>query len=999
MSSHSYLRTYLSPVFVGRAAQLQLLSEAMERAQTGSGATVLIAGEAGIGKSRLVHEVLNLPVAHDFVLLQGRCFEQDETLPYAPWIDLLRGSNILESFSKDSAVLHSLAPLLPVISPHSRSARGLTLKGVQEKYRLFNALFRALTAHRPTLVLIEDIHWSDDVSLEFLLYLARRIESQAFLLLLTSRSEEASPSLRAFLTTLERERRAAQIRLEHLDFTGVADMVSAILKPIRPLPAEFMQAMYEWTEGIPFFVEEILSVLPNPDEVNLKSLINIPIPRTIRQTVQTRIQQLSENARTLVTLAAVAGRQFDFALLQIATGQNERVMLESIKELIAAQVIVEETPPRNGHQDQFAFRHALTRETIYAELLQRERASLHQILLSALEKICEDAARREERMTELAFHAFESGAWKKAIQYAQRAGEQAEAFYSPRSVVEQYTRALQAAYHLGDTALDLIPVYRARGHAFEMLGEFEPARADFLQVLDLARTRRAQHAEWQALLDLGFLWASRDAHSTQTYLEQALYVARSLNEQAILARTLNRVGNWHAISLQPSRAYLLHQEALEIFEMLSDEAGRAETLDLLAVAHLIGGDFVKSIEYYERTIPLWRTLGERRGLSSSLSALAVCNASYTGSVVVTPLIPLRESVKYGEEATQLAYEIDWRAGETIALAAMAIGLGGMGEYGRAFDSARQALQIAQEIGHQQYTTVANWVLGALYLDVLAHDLACTFFEKALLDANSSTPNWIPLSLSYLATAYLEQNDYSRAEGLLNTFLTPDLGARATGERFVWTVQGELALAQGDAKLARSIAERLVQAADDETYGIGAMPRVALLYGRALIASRRKAEAAKYLEAVIETAQVRGLRNILWRALIARGKLFRTMARGSAARETFDEARRLIQTLSDSIEDVAVRENFSKRALGQIPLDHSLTSEDLQKKRFGGLSARERQIATRIARGESNREIAGELIVSQRTVESHVANIMLKLGLSSRAQIAAWAVERGLKGEN
>src|ERR671925_1985204 len=105
--------------------------------------------------------------------------------------------------------------------------------------------------------------------------------------------------------------------------------------------------------------------------------------------------------------------------------------------------------------------------------------------------------------------------------------------------------------------------------------------------------------------------------------------------------------------------------------MLSDEAGRAETLDLLAVAHLIGGDFVKSIEYYERTIPLWRTLGERRGLSSSLSALAVCNASYTGSVVVTPLIPLRESVKYGEEATQLEYEIDWRAGETIALAAMA----------------------------------------------------------------------------------------------------------------------------------------------------------------------------------------------------------------------------------------------------------------------------------------------------------------------------------------
>src|SRR5919109_396431 len=175
-----------------------------------------------------------------------------------------------------------------------------------------------------------------------------------------------------------------------------------------------------------------------------------------------------------------------------------------------------------------------------------------------------------------------------------------------------------------------------------------------------------------------------------------------------------------------------------------------------------------------------------------------------------------------------------------------------------------------------------------------------------------------------------------------------------------------------------------------------MPRVALLSGKALMASRRKADAAKFLEATIETTRERNVRNILWRALIAQGKLFRTMARGTAAREAFGEARILIQKIAESITDGSVREMFLKRALSQIPREHSPTSEDLQKKRFGGLSTRERQIATRIARGESNREIATGLVLSQRTVESHVANIMSKLGLSSRSQIAAWIVEREMK---
>jgi predicted ATPase len=244
--------------------------------------------------------------------------------------------------------------------------------------------------------------------LEVLLYLARRLEPHPILLLLTYRSDEVHPSLAHFLALLDRERVATELALSRLTASEVDAMMRAILELNRPVPAGFLDLMYALTEGNPFFIEETLKSLITASELHLAEGVwdwmpieQMRIPRSVQDAVQRRVVQLSPAARRVLTLAAVAGRRFDFALLQQVTGCAEDDLLCHIKELIAAQLVVEESAER------FAFRHALTRQAIYVQLLARERQALHRTIADTLQRLY--AATPDSHLGELAYHSYEAG--------------------------------------------------------------------------------------------------------------------------------------------------------------------------------------------------------------------------------------------------------------------------------------------------------------------------------------------------------------------------------------------------------------------------------------------------------------------------------------------------------------------------------------------------------------------------------------------------------------
>ncbi len=998
----------ITPHMIGRASQLATLQHLVRRAKRSEGQLVLISGEAGVGKSRLVAEVKTYATAQGFLLLQGNCFPTDLTYPYAPLLDLLRSL-----FASHPAVplateleqlAHELFPLLPELVSNQTMPQ-LSLEPEQEKRRLFAVLANffvhlssSSSSSSPLLLIIEDVHWSDGTTLDFLHALARRIVSQPLLLVVTYRQEEIRSELSSWLAQLAHERLAKEVQLAPLARNDVDTMLSALFDQQhtafdmrRFLHGELLDTLYTLTEGNPFFVEETLNTMIAAGDVfyvqgywNRRLLRAERIPRSVQHAVQERTQHLGAEAKQVLTLAAVAGRHFDFALLQQLTQYDESQLLMIMKELVSAHLVVEEFAER------FAFRHALTRQAIYTQLLARERILLHQSIAETMEQF--PAASLDAHLEDLAYHFYQARVWQKALDYAQRAGEKVLQLYSHRAAINYFTWALDAADHLAHAPTPAL--YRARGQAYEMLGEFEQAQHDYILALEGARVMNDGVAEWQSVIDLGFLWAGRDYVQAETWFRQALMLAQALNDPALHARSLNRVGNWYLNVEQPDEALRCHQEALTIFQELHDAQGIAETLDLLGMTSYLGGDLIQGTSYYQQAIAHFRELGDKPGLTSSLATLTIRGPTYqTDTMVAAASLP--EVYRDAEEALKLAREIGRRSDEAYALLQMGLCLGSQGEYGRALAAVRQSLDIAEEIEHRQWQAAAYTVLGGMDCGLLAYSQARYFFEQALaLSREIGSLFWTQIATGYLASVNILLKDFTQAEALLHAALNADTPAQTMAQRMVWCAAVELALAQKRPERALEIIDQLMASAVHVAENQSSL-RVSKLRGEALAALQRPAEAEIAFLRAQEIAWKQGVRPMQWRMCIVLGNFYQAQERKPEAEQAFATAHSLIEELAATMSDEPLRDHFLRHATTMFPHTHPRSPRRSTKQAYGGLTEREREVAILIAQGKSNQTIADILVVTKRTVETHIGNIMFKLGYTSRTQIALWAVDKGL----
>jgi len=987
----------LCPLLIGRQEHIGVLQHLLEQALNGTGQVIVLSGEAGIGKSRLVAEVRTSAVPAGMRILQGTLFEPDRSLPYAALLDLFRRNFAASSPAEIARDLGSAGPelvkLLPELALHLPDLVPTPLlEPEQEKRRLIETLTRffvQLSATQPLLIVIEDLHWSDETSLEFLLSLSRRIAEHSLLLLMTYRSDEAHASLRHLLAQLDRERLASEMGLGPLDKSEVEAMIRAIFQLQRSLSADGLDEMYRLTEGNPFFIEETLKALVVAGDVfsrdgvwERKALSEFNIPRSIHDAVQRRVQQLTPAAREALELAAVAGQRFDVTLLQALTNSDERTLLQLVKELIAAQLVVE------ASAEQVAFRHALTRQAIYSELLAWERKSLHRSIAETIERLY--TASLDARLAELAYHTYEAGLWERALDYAQRLGERSLALYAPRAAIDQFTHALDAARHLARPPSPAL--YHRRGLAYETLGDFERARADYEAALHAARAQHDHPAEWQALLDLGLLWAGRDYAQTEAYYRQAFALAQTMADPIHLAQSQNRLGNWHLNVDQPLEAIRFHQEALALFQAAGHQQGIAETLDLLGMASLLNSARLECAAYLERAVALWREIGDRQWLSSSLATLALCGLCYHTDKVIpaTQCLPAT-----AEEALQLAREIGWYPGEAYALLVLASCLGPRGEYARAWDLARQSLAIADEIEHRQWATASRWALGAILLDLLALEQAREVLEQGWKLATAiGSQHWIGCIAGLLSATYLAHGFHTQAEAVLAEALPPGAPFLSVSQRWAWCGRAELALAQHQPEEALRITDALI-ASTPNTNAERKPLRVVYLRGAALVALQQPKEAEAALSSAYRLASEQGWRSLFWRLGVDLGQCYRVQRRHVEAEQCFAAARTELESLAAGVSDDLLRATFLERAHAMLPPPRPALLRRAQSNDYGGLTARELEVARLVAHGKSNRAIAETLIVSERTAESHVTNILLKLNLTSRVQIAAWATGKGL----
>jgi DNA-binding CsgD family transcriptional regulator/tetratricopeptide (TPR) repeat protein len=1013
--------TLVCPVLVGRTAPLEAFGRALRGARGRGGGTVLVSGEAGVGKSRVLRAAAEAARGEGFLVLQGASFEADRALPFGPLLDLVRG---FAAATSPAVAAHAFAPAVPELLALFPELAGVIADGEPApptdpehgRRRLFHAILQALdllARRQPLLLVFEDVHWSDDATLDLLHHLARGLNENAVVLALSYRSDEIGPRLGRLLAELDRARLAAELPLACLTTDEVATMLRAIFGDDAALGEGFTGLLHDLTEGNPFFVEEVLKALVVAGDVaptaegrwRARPLERVHVPRSAIEAVRRRLSGLSGPARELASMAAVVGRRFDFALLQAITDHDEPTLLALVKELIAAQLVVDESA------DRIAFRHALTREAIYAELLARERVALHRQVTQAIERL--HAPSLDSVVETLAYHTFEAGEWARARGYAARAAEHALALFAPREALAHLNRAVAAARREGiapDAAL-LMP----RGRASETLGDFDAALEDFSTVLRAARAEGNGDEEWQAQHALGMLWAARDYTRAGEARHAALVLARASGDPARIARSLNRVGNWHLNLEQPAPARRCHDEALALLQREGDDRGVAETVDLIAMACHIAGDEAEAVAHYERAAALFAELGNRRGLAAAQALTALCGPSFHCSGTVFGWSEVTPEVLATERPVLLTQEIGWRAGEAFCRFLLADCLAWRGAYDRALRLGRSALAIAEELEHLEWQAGASRVLGVIALDLFAVAEARDRLQRAhaiALQLGSRT--WTRWTAAPLSIALARGGEIVGALAILEAVAAPsslgrealrpgDEDAKTLGERLLRLAHCEVLLAAGNAAEALALVEARIReehtAAEPPASGnfdrTTVLPRHSLLRGQALLALDRPEEAEAALHRACAEAIAADAPPLLWRAHAALAQSHRALRQRVAARAELDAAGRIAGELAARIPDDRLLAAFRRGVAARIPAPARLSPRQQAKEAYGGLTRREREVATLVAGGNSNRAIARALFIGERTVEDHVAHALAKLDFLSRAQLAAWAVQIGL----
>lgn len=958
---------------------------------------MLLSGEAGIGKSRLTRSLVDHARSLGFVTLTGACFETDRAHPYAPILDLVR---VLASVSSPALAAFYFAPAaadLVTLFPELQSILAdagprATFSPEEDRRRLFQSFtdsVRTIAQVQPLLLVIEDVHWSDDATLELVLHLARRIGSLPVTMILTFRSDEVGPRLTRLLADLDRARCATEITLRPLNASDVSAMLGAIFGSRAVLDAGFVHSLHSFTEGNPFFVEELLKALLVSGDISCtedvwraRPLEQVHVPRTATEAVGRRLAGLSAAARRVASVAAVAGRRFDFELLQALTDHEEGALLELIRELIRAQLVVEETA------DRFAFRHALTRESMRTQLLLRERVALHRAIATTLRTRWHESTHDLDE--DLAYHAFESSAWESAGFHARRAADHAWTLCAPREALQQLDRAVVATVRAGIIADPALLI--ARGRAHETLGSFAQANEDFTMACDAAREQGHRAVAWQALHALGMLWAARDYERAGQYRRDALALARALEDPVLVARSLNRIGNWYVNREAPQSGIPYHDEALAIFERADDARGVAETVDLLAMSHHIAGEQRAAVALYERSITLFTALDDRRGLVNALAVMLVCGPSHHASPGAVSASALTTEQFEHERSVRLAVEIGWRAGEAFARYLLADCLSWRGEYARAIRFARESLVIAEELEHREWQCGARRVLGVTALELGDLSGALSQLEAAHdIARRLGSATWIRWTGSPLAVALARSGAVSRASGVLDAIdqivpCSADSTYRTLGAQHVTLARAASALAAG---LNTTVLDLL---SAEQSRGA---PQVGLVRAKALAAEQRWDDATEALSRARSDAELQGALPLLVRIDATLGAVLLGQRRRVKARQAFDGARALAEMLCQPLDDELLITAFRAEIDRIAPPPPERTTQQAAKAEHGGLTRRERDTAVLIAAGHSNRDIARALGIGERTVEGYVAGALSKLRVTSRAQIAIWAVEQGL----
>jgi tetratricopeptide (TPR) repeat protein len=790
--------------FVGRGNEFGLLVGLLARLTSGSGHVVLLEGEPGIGKSRLMRELADYSAARSLCTLSTNCYEIERAMAYQPVIDLV--AKALDLASSDT--LHKLAPvsLAEIAALVPAVAERVAVPSLSADFpearqaRLFGAvlqLFAALAAGRQLVVMIDDIQWADDASVQFVHYFARRAASRPLLLVCAYRAEELETEerLATLVESLRRESHARHVPLARLQLADTEALLQRLDHPALKAPG-LAARLHRETDGNAFFLTSMLHALTEGESAAAPAG-ELPLPEALRASVRARIGHVPAQARTALDIAAVLGRRFDFETLAAVSREPEETLLAALEALVKRRLLREE--PEDGYYD---FSHDKVREVVYREIGAARRVSLHREVAQALESRSEGDPR--ERDARLAEHYERGHAWKKALQYLVLAAERSQKLFALRDALHWLDRAVALAEaHPGATDLDL---YARRGAARAQAGQTDGAVADIRRVIEAARARGERERARDAVIQLGMAYRRADDYEQATQcLTQALAESRAMHDERHAADTLYHLGTVAWSNSRNREAIAFHQEAVEICERLG-------LTDLVAVqayhgrgeAHYNNLEPKAAIACYERSLELARGIGDKSYESENLMMVGYACTGYMG---LADYVRAEASFQAALEIARKA-DLQWHMGPTLLGLDHVRGCTGSGE--EALAGMLKTLRWLESLKQPRYQLIAYDLISHLLLELGRNREAAEHCERALaLGSATRITFWRSRLEANLAIARLRLGRLDVGPALERA--AAYCRQNAEGFQLARCLEGlaELAAARGDAAACRAHAAELL----------------------------------------------------------------------------------------------------------------------------------------------------------------------------------------------
>jgi predicted ATPase/class 3 adenylate cyclase len=564
----------LSP-FVGRDDALAVLERAWAAARSGRGQVALVAGDAGIGKSRLLFE-LQRRVGGDATWVQGDCISYGQSIPFLPVVDMLKRNFGIDDVDTEASVIAKIGrgcaflgqearevePLLRYLLSVDPGDPGVASRDPVQRRTDIVAAIQRLTAadsrRRPIILVVEDAHWIDSASEDFLESLVDNVPGMAVLLVVTYRPIYRQPfGERTYFW---------HVAVQPVEDAAASRIVCSALG-VDDVPADLVAAVAGKAEGNPFFLEELGRTLVETGAVRAEDgrltlaqpAATLAVPETVQDLIAARLDRLAEPQKRTVQTAAVIGREFALSLLRRVSDLQSQLE-QSLGELKRVELIYERL---GGHELEYVFRHALTQDVAYASLLQAERRRLHALIGVAIEDL--HAGRLEERAEELVYHFTRGEVWDKVVRCAREAAERAEALCLDDKAVEFYGVALDALGHLPETAETAragVDVRLALRAPLWRAGRLEPLAERFREAEALASRHGIESAfdTIYAFL-VQYHWAKGNP-------DQALDYGRRCLERASVRNDLSLQVTGHYYLMRTYATIGLHRELLREAEAL-----------------------------------------------------------------------------------------------------------------------------------------------------------------------------------------------------------------------------------------------------------------------------------------------------------------------------------------------------------------------------------------------------------------------------------------------